>query len=67
MEEISLVFTADSFLQRMVRNMVGVLVRVGTGRLQPADMPALLALRDRRKVKVDPAPPQGLYLVDVYY
>jgi tRNA pseudouridine38-40 synthase len=61
------VITADSFLQRMVRNIVGVLVHVGSGKLKATDMQHILALKDRSKVKIKPAPPQGLYLVDVYF
>jgi len=57
---------ANAFLHHMVRNLVGALVYVGSGRLSPADFAGLLAARDRRL-----APPtfcaEGLYLVSVEY
>lgn len=58
--------TANAFLYHMVRNIVGVLLRVGKGEA-PVDWVAeLLALRDRRQAAVT-APPNGLYLVKVGY
>lgn len=58
--------TGDAFLHHMVRNIVGALLYVGTGRLDTAGMAALLAARDRTK-----APPtfmpDGLYLTGVGY
>lgn len=66
-EEVHIFIKADSFVQRMVRNIVGILVRVGEGRLKPEQIPDILALKDRQKVEIDPAPPMGLYLVDVHY
>lgn len=58
---------ADSFLQRMVRNIVALLLCVGRGRIASEEVPHLLALRDRSKLPVATAPPQGLFLVDVEY
>jgi tRNA pseudouridine38-40 synthase len=59
-------FAADAFLQHMVRNIVGSLVYVGSGR-QPAGWIAdLLESRDRTRA----APtfsPAGLYLAAVEY
>lgn len=59
-------FAADAFLQHMVRNIVGSLVYVGSGR-QPADwMQEVLDSRDRTRA----APtfsPAGLYLAAVEY
>ena len=56
----------DGFLYRMVRNLVGVLVDVGRGKLPGGDVTQLLAFRDRRQGGPT-APPQGLYLMDVAY
>ncbi len=57
---------ADAFLRHMVRQIVGTVLRVGHGRLAPADMGALL--RARSIAKVGPAAPaHGLYLVQVQY
>jgi tRNA pseudouridine38-40 synthase len=59
-------FTADAFLQHMVRNMVGALVAVGMGREAPEWLGELLASRNRALA----APtflPDGLYLTAVDY
>jgi len=57
---------ADSFCHQMVRSIVGALVAVGTGRLRPSDVVALLA-SGRRAGAPSPAPPGGLCLVGVRY
>jgi tRNA pseudouridine38-40 synthase len=59
-------FTANAFLQHMVRNLVGTLVEIGRGDLTPTAALAMLASRDRRQAGVA-APPGGLTLVDVLY
>ena len=59
-------FTANAYLQHMVRNLVGTLVAVGGGELAPADAARILAARDRREAGVT-APPAGLALVEVLY
>ena len=59
-------FTANAFLQHMVRNLVGTLVAVGAGELTPAQAAAILASRDRTVAGVT-APPEGLALVEVAY
>ena len=58
--------TADSFLYRMVRNIMGTLVEVGRGRLSPDEVRDILEAKDR-KVAGPTAPPQGLYLMRVEY
>jgi len=55
-----------SFLRNMVRKVVGTLVDVGRGRLAPADLPDLFALRDRSKSGAT-MPAQGLCLENVEY
>ena len=57
---------ANAFLQHMVRNIVGSLVRVGRGEEEPEWIARLLAERDRRRAGAA-APPEGLYLVEVGY
>lgn len=63
-----LVYTisATAFLRHMVRNIVGTLVEVGLGRRAAADVPALLAARDRT-LAGRTAPAQGLILLSVDY
>jgi tRNA pseudouridine38-40 synthase len=53
-------------MRHMVRKMVGTLVEVGRGKLVPADLPELFALRDRSKSGVT-MPPHGLCLENVEY
>jgi tRNA pseudouridine38-40 synthase len=57
---------ANAFLLHMVRNIVGTLLAVGSGRQPPGWTAAVLALRDRTRAAMT-APPQGLYLVNVQY
>ena len=57
---------ADSFLQQMVRSIVGTLVKVGEGKLDPDSIPQVLAARDRSAAG-PVAPPHGLFLVSVDY
>lgn len=57
---------ADGFLYHMVRIMVGTLLRVAQGKLEPEDIPRILAARDRAAAGPT-APPQGLYLNRVFY
>jgi tRNA pseudouridine38-40 synthase len=55
-----------SFLRYMVRNLVGTLVEVGSGRLDPDQIPAILTSRDRSRAGPT-APPQGLCLESIDY
>jgi tRNA pseudouridine38-40 synthase len=57
---------ADAFLHHMVRNIAGVLIRIGRGDAPPEWAAAVLAARDRRQAGVT-APAGGLYLVAVSY
>lgn len=56
----------DHFLHKMVRTIAGTLVQVGRGRRAPGSIPAALAARDRRAAG-QAAPPQGLFLMRVFY
>ncbi|MBV1870885.1 MAG: tRNA pseudouridine(38-40) synthase TruA [Gammaproteobacteria bacterium] len=57
---------ANAFLQHMVRNIVGVLMKIGAGEREPIWAKEVLTLRDRTKGGVT-APPYGLYFVGVEY
>jgi tRNA pseudouridine38-40 synthase len=57
---------ADRFLRQMVRRMVGALLRVGRGVLDPDGLAAVLASREPAHGP-PPAPAHGLYLVRVLY
>ena len=63
---IELVVEATAFVKHMVRNLAGTLVEVGLGRRAAASIPELLASRDRRRAGRT-APPQGLFLDEVFY
>jgi tRNA pseudouridine38-40 synthase len=65
-EVVALTFGANRFVRRMVRTLVGTLVEIGRGRMQPRDAYDILSSRDR-KVAGPCAPPHGLYLVGVDY
>jgi tRNA pseudouridine38-40 synthase len=58
--------TANAFLYRMVRNLVGTLLRVGRGDLTPGEFMAFLEAKDRASAG-PPVPPTGLCLVKVEY
>ena len=57
---------ATAFVKHMVRNIVGTLVEVGLGKRAPASMAELLEARDRTRAGPT-APPQGLFLEEVFY
>jgi tRNA pseudouridine38-40 synthase len=64
--QIYFTFHGTGFLQHMVRILVGTLLEVGYGRMQPEDMPALLEARDR-SLAGPTAPACGLCLEKVDY
>lgn len=63
---VTFTVAADGFLYNMVRIMVGTLLRVAQGKLQPRDIPGIIEAKDR-KAAGPTAPPCGLYLNHVYY
>lgn len=56
----------NGFLHHMVRNIVGTLIDVGRGKLEPQTLVQILAARDRARAGPT-APAQGLCLVKVEY
>lgn len=59
-------FSADAFLHHMIRNIVGALVVVGSGRARPEWLAELVALRDRTRAAPTFAP-GGLYFAGADY
>ncbi len=57
---------ADGFLYNMVRAIVGTLLYVSEGKIDPRDITRLLDSGDRR-LTGPTVPPQGLYLTRVWY
>jgi len=57
---------ASGFLRFMVRNIVGTLVSVGTGKITADDFREILVSKDRTKAGAT-APPHGLFLMCVNY
>ena len=56
----------NGFLQHMVRIMVGTLLRVGFGEIEPGDVAGIIEAKDRRKAGPT-APAKGLCLMKVDY
>jgi tRNA pseudouridine38-40 synthase len=65
-DRLSMTITADRFLRHMVRILVGTLVRVGLGRLDPDAPGAFLGDADSQRTGPT-APAHGLYLMRVDY
>ena len=59
-------YRGDGFLYNMVRILTGTLIEVGLGDMLPSQMPAILEGLDR-SLAGPTAPPQGLFLKNVYY
>lgn len=57
---------ANAFVRHMVRNIVGTLVEIGRGNLEPSALATILERRDRTQAGPC-APPQGLCLSEVRY
>ncbi|MDR2615544.1 MAG: tRNA pseudouridine(38-40) synthase TruA [Oscillospiraceae bacterium] len=64
--EVAISVCADGFLYNMARAIVGTLLYVSEGKIQPDAIPALLETRDRN-VMGPTAPAEGLYLSRIWY
>ena len=65
-EGLRLEFEADGFLYKMVRNIVGTLLEIGTKKRTPGSVLSILASKDRR-LAGQAAPAHALFLMEVIY
>lgn len=63
---IKISISGNGFLYNMVRIITGTLVDIGRGKMEANRINSIINKRDRR-LAGKTAPPQGLYLVEVYY
>ena len=59
-------FRGDGFLYKMIRIMVGTLLKIGNGRMDPDSIPLILEQKNRN-LAGPTASPEGLYLMEVEY
>lgn len=64
--EIEISVKGSGFLYNMVRIIVGTLVDVGTGKIPAESLPEIIASGDRSRAG-HTAPPQGLYMAEVFF
>ncbi len=65
-DKIKISFTGNGFLRYQVRNMVGILIKVGTGKIKPEKVKEILESKSRKTGGVT-AKAEGLYLTKVKY
>ena len=65
-DKVIITFKGDGFLRYQVRNMVGLLIRVGENKISTEDVERILLSKDRTTTGKT-APPEGLYLTEVTY
>lgn len=58
--------TGSGFLYNMVRIITGTLLRVGSGQMEPEEIPGILEAKDRGRAG-ETARPEGLTLVEIEY
>lgn len=64
--ELKFTISANRFLRNMVRAIVGTMVEIGTGKIQPEDLRNIIEAKNRNSAGTS-APAHGLFLVDVGY
>jgi len=64
--ELKFTISANRFLRNMVRAIVGTMVEVGAGKIQPEDLRTILENKNRNFAGTS-APAHGLFLVDIGY
>lgn len=65
-DELTFTFRGDGFLYKMIRILVGTLLKIGNGRMDPDSIPAIIEAKDRN-LAGPTAHPEGLYLKEVRY
>ena len=65
-DRIIIELEGNGFLYNMVRIIAGTIVDVGLGKIRPEEIPEIINSKDRNRAGKT-LPPQGLYLVEVYY
>ena len=65
-DKIIIELEGNGFLYNMVRIISGTIVDVGVGKIKPEEIPQIIESKDRTRAGKT-LPPQGLYLVEVYY
>lgn len=63
---LTLDFYGNGFLYHMVRILTGTLLEIGIGCLTPEDIPTIIKQKNREAAGFT-APPQGLFLAEVFY
>jgi tRNA pseudouridine38-40 synthase len=63
---ICITLIGKSFLYKMVRSIVGTIIMAGLGKIEPDDVAKILDYKNRLSA-YDTAPPQGLFLMKVFY
>lgn len=65
-DAVSITIEADDFWPHMARILVGTLIEVGRGTIDPNDIPSIIESKDREKAGPT-AEPAGLFLQEVLY
>ncbi len=65
-DKLIITFIGNGFMRYQVRNMVGILIKVGENKLEPNKIKEIIESKDRLKAGKT-APAEGLYLVDVKF
>ena len=63
---VRLEFEGNGFLYKMVRNIVGMMIGVASGKRRLEDIDEVFSSKDRRRAEPG-APPQGLFLMRIWY
>lgn len=65
-DKLTFIITADRFLRNMVRAIVGTMVNIGLGKLNPNELHNIIKSKNRGNAGFS-VPANGLYLVDIKY